>query len=57
MTDIPTVSFWMGRPLSELTKEELIEAVEYLGRELKVAHESHKRTLDMWEVCQMARGQ
>lgn len=29
------VSYWRGRRLEELTREELIEAVKILGRQLK----------------------
>jgi len=31
----PKVSYWMDRPITELTREELIEIIEYLGRELE----------------------
>lgn len=29
------VAFWEGRPITDLTKEELLEVVEYLSRELE----------------------
>jgi hypothetical protein len=29
------VSYWLDKPLTELTREELIEVIEYLGRELE----------------------
>lgn len=34
MADIPMKHFWMGRDIEELSREELIEVVKYLGREL-----------------------
>jgi len=30
----PRVAYWMGRPIDELTKEELIEVIEFLARDL-----------------------
>ena len=30
-----TVVFWMGKPVTELTKEELIEALSWCGREIE----------------------
>lgn len=30
--DYPMVTCWMGKPITEMTKEELIEALEELGR-------------------------
>lgn len=32
MSDQPQVCYWRGKPLEELTREELIEAVKILGR-------------------------
>lgn len=32
MNDVPRVSYWGGRPVTDLTKEELIEALEAMGR-------------------------
>jgi hypothetical protein len=29
------VAYWMGRPVNELTREELLEVVQYMGRELE----------------------
>lgn len=29
-----SVSMWCGRPVTELSREELLEVVEYLGREI-----------------------
>lgn len=31
----PTVTYWMGRPITELTREELIEVVEFVAAELR----------------------
>lgn len=37
----------MGRPLSELTKAELIEALEHVGRLYHKALKRHERDMDM----------
>jgi hypothetical protein len=29
------VGYWMGRPVEELTREELLEVVQYMSRELE----------------------
>jgi hypothetical protein len=34
-TPVRLVSRWMGRPMDELTREELLEVVEWCGREIK----------------------
>ena len=44
----PTVCTWMGRNIEELSKEELINAVKQLGREIEVERNAHLRTIDMW---------
>lgn len=43
MTDAPFVTLWDGRRITELTKEELIEAVEILGRLLEGERKSKER--------------
>ena len=34
MVEVNTKSYWYGKPLSDLTKEELIQALEQVGAEL-----------------------
>jgi hypothetical protein len=36
------VGYWMGRPIEELTRDELIEVIQYMSREL-----AHYRTPEM----------
>jgi hypothetical protein len=43
----PIIATWLGRNIKDLSKEELIEAVLYLGGELNRERESHKKTLEM----------
>jgi len=47
--EYPKVSYWMDRPITELTREELIEVIEYLGRELK-----RKRNQDLERMRKIA---
>lgn len=35
MNDVPHLTYWMGRDIRELTRAELIEALEYSCREHK----------------------
>lgn len=32
MTNEPKAHFWMGRPITELSRDELIEVIDYLSR-------------------------
>ena len=41
----PQVSYWNGRPLTDLTRKELIEVVEELGRMLSREREHHGEEL------------
>lgn len=44
--DIPMVSYYRGKNVEDMTREELIEAVKFLGRQLLAAH---KRTTETHE--------
>ena len=50
----PYTATWMGRPLADLSKEELIEAVMRPGRGVERERASHESTLRMWELCRRA---
>jgi hypothetical protein len=39
------VSTWNGRPITELSKKELIEVIEYLGKEREVTRLDHLQTV------------
>lgn len=45
------VSFWMGRPVTELTKEELLEVVEYCGKEIVRLQEDRDRWRDAGDAA------
>lgn len=42
------ISLWMGKPLTDYTKEELVEIVNTLGREMESERARHRATLDIW---------
>jgi hypothetical protein len=48
---------WRGRPLEELTREELIRVVIHLTGLERWAREDHQRTLRMWDHCRKERGE
>lgn len=52
---LKTVSFWYDKPLTELTREELIEAVEELGRMLWKQQEDARSDLDFLTMAMRAR--
>ena len=35
MDDIPTVIYWMDKPITELTREELLEVVKWSAQEIE----------------------
>lgn len=41
---------WMGRPLSSLNREELIEAVKTIAMELRRLHADHMHTIEIWKA-------
>ncbi len=40
-------TMWMGRPVKELTREELLEVVEYCGRQVQELREQR----DKWRAA------
>jgi len=45
------VSHWMGRPVTDYTKEELVEIVTILGHQVEAERNRHMATLDMWSLA------
>ena len=52
MSDKPreydTVTYYMGRPVSEMSRVELIEAINALGRMMEDQHRLHQSELQVW---------
>jgi hypothetical protein len=48
-------TLYMGREVGSLSREELIEAVIDLGRQLDDAHNRHAATLEAWRGFQRKR--
>jgi hypothetical protein len=50
MSDIPMVLCYQGRPITELSREELIEALEVAAAELEQERDGHSRTREMYKL-------
>lgn len=51
MGDVPMILYWKERPASELSREELLEALEYQTRELEVARKSASDAMEMFNLA------
>ena len=49
------ITTWLDRPIRELSREELIEALEFTVEEEARMRRDHERTLNMWSLCREAR--
>ena len=49
------ITTWRGRPITELSREELIEALEFSVEEMAKINRDHERTLNMWSLCREVR--
>lgn len=58
MADEEQVRFWwFDRPSTELTREELLDVIDHMNRELESARAQHGRDLDfLCAVATSARG-
>jgi hypothetical protein len=46
---------WMGRPIEDLSREELLTALRTMFRLSESQQEAHRSTLRMWDLCRSAR--
>lgn len=46
-----TVTFWKGKPVTELTKEELIEALNWCGKEIERMHKQNEHDREFLMDC------
>lgn len=56
MRDVPRVTTWKGRDINELSREELIEAVEWCAKAYSEALENGVRTARMMSEFARAIG-
>lgn len=49
------VTLWMGRSLDEMNRDELLELVKHLARQIDDERKRHMNTLDMWNAAVDAR--
>lgn len=45
-TAIPVIAYWCGGPVLDLSREELVEALSVLAREIEGMRSRHKSELD-----------
>lgn len=46
-TSVKMIAYWCGRPVTELTKQELIDALTLLAKDIEQMRERHARDLQM----------
>lgn len=55
MTEIPMKSYWMGKDVETLSRKELIEVVQHLGRELDTTRAATRSIIEINELGRRAR--
>lgn len=50
MEDDQELVFWCGRPIEELSREELIAALNIMGRLEQTARDSYMCLFEMWKL-------
>jgi len=55
VSEKPTIATWMGKPLEDLTREELMEAVLFLGQALDTSRENHLGSLNVMQAMTRRR--
>lgn len=56
MTEMPMKCYWMGRDVDGLSREEAIEAVKMLGRELETTRRTFESIRNVDRMLNEARG-
>jgi hypothetical protein len=44
--DLPKIAFWMGKPVTDYSKDQLVEIVAVLGRQLEHERKRHRIMFD-----------
>jgi len=51
------IALYRGKRITDCTREELLDIVVSLGRELQTSREHHLATLKIWDMARAQRGQ
>lgn len=54
MTDVPMIRMWRGRNLDDLSREELIEVIDYLAKAWEVSREALSATNEIHRASRRA---
>ena len=57
MTKEHKVTYWCGRPVEELSREELIEALNWCSAELERQRKDHERDVSVRDMLRDAKRQ
>lgn len=55
MVDVPTKSYWLGRDIETLSREELLDVVRSLGRDLEEARRSIHSMVEIHELARRVK--
>lgn len=55
LKDLPKVTTWKGRDIASLSREELIEALEWCAKELYETREARLRAMETFRLFACAR--
>lgn len=55
MSDLPQLAYYCGRPIEDLTREELVDALNYSARELRAALDRASAERKVWSGMLSAR--
>ncbi len=55
MTQPYMMTFWKGRPIEDLSKDELIEVINYMSGRQKTSDEFHRHEREFWRASRRKR--
>jgi DnaJ-class molecular chaperone len=55
MPDVPTKSYWMGKDIETLNREELLDVVRYLAHDLEETRRSVRSMVEIHALARKAR--
>jgi len=57
VSETAKIAYWLGVPLTEFSRDELIEIIHDLGRQLEASEARHMATLDIFSAARRVRQQ